>query len=58
LGDVSWLLQAVIKVQCDDICKFEKYGRKTKNLKELLNPGSLNGSPTDLENENYQRKAG
>jgi hypothetical protein len=35
-----------------------KMERKTKNLTELSDPGSLDGSPTDSENEFDQNKAG
>jgi hypothetical protein len=34
----------------------EKNWEKDKNLKELLDPASPNGSPIDLENEIYQKK--
>jgi hypothetical protein len=36
----------------------EKNGRKTKNLTELSDPGSPNGSPAESENEFNQRKVG
>jgi hypothetical protein len=35
-----------------------KNGRKTKNLTELSNPESPDGSPIDSENELNQRKVG
>jgi hypothetical protein len=36
----------------------KKKWEKDKKSNELLNPGSPDGSPTDSENEIYQRKAG
>ena len=36
-------------MQCENGCKQEKFGEKTKFLRELSDPESLDRSPTDSE---------
>jgi hypothetical protein len=37
------------RVQCENVCNQEKIGKRTKNLGEISDPESLDGSPTDSE---------
>ena len=37
------------QVQCETVCNQRDFGKRTKNPSELLDPKSLDGSPTDSE---------
>jgi hypothetical protein len=41
--------QAIYGIQCGNACKQRKIGKREKSLKELSDPESLDGSPTDSE---------
>jgi hypothetical protein len=44
-------------VQCENGCKQEKFGEKTKFLRELSDPESLDRFPTDSETIKQEIKA-
>jgi hypothetical protein len=45
------------RVQCENGCKQAKFGKRTKFLRELSDPESLDGSPTDSETRKQAIKA-
>jgi hypothetical protein len=53
----SMILVGHREVQCDKVCNQEIFGKRTKNLSELSDPESLDGSPTDSETINQAIKA-
>jgi hypothetical protein len=40
------------QVQCETVCNQRDFGKRTKNLSEISDPESLDGSPIDLETRN------
>ena len=45
------------QVQCETVCNQRDFGKREKNLSELSDPESLDGSPIDLETRNQAIKA-
>jgi hypothetical protein len=46
------------EVQCEKVYNQEKFGKRKKNLSEISDPESLDGSPIDSETKNQAIKAG
>jgi hypothetical protein len=46
-----------IQVKCRNVYNQKEFGKRTKSLSELLDPESLDGSPTDSETINQAIKA-
>jgi hypothetical protein len=53
----SMILASHREVQCEKVYNQEKFGKRTKNLSELSDPKSLDGSPTNSETINQAIKA-
>jgi hypothetical protein len=53
----SRVFAGCIQVKCGNVCNQKEFGKRAKSLSELLDPESLDGSPTDLETRKQAIKA-